>query len=161
MKTKLLSLCAVVLFAAIAFSSCKPSDEQLQKQVTAGITAVSSAISSDVKKGEVTLSGVVNSDDLKAAAEIAAKAVKGVKSVVNNIQVQLPAPVITPDQALQTAVSTAVAAGGDAFNQVVVAVQDSVITLTGDIKKADLQKVMQIVSGLQPKKVVNSLTIAK
>ena len=158
MKTKLLSLCAVVLFAAIAFSSCKPSDEQLQKQVT---TVVSPAISSEVKKGEVTLSGIVNSDDAKAAAETAAKAVKGVKSVVNNIQVQLPAPVISPDQALQTAISATVAAGGAAFSQVVVAVQDSVVSLTGDIKKADLQKVMQIVNGLQPKKVVNSLTIAK
>ena len=161
MKTKLVSLCAVVLFAAIAFSSCKPSDEQLQKQVTTGITAVSSAISSEVKKGEVTLSGIVNSDDLKAAAETAAKAVKGVKSVVNNIEVQLPAPVITPDQALQTAISTAVAAGGDAFSKVAVAVQDSVVSLTGEIKKADLQKVMQIVNGLSPKKVANSLNIVK
>jgi len=160
MKAKLL-LCAVVLFAGIAFSSCKPSDEQLQKAVTTGISAVSSAVSSEVKKGEVTLSGVVESEDLKAAVEQAAKAVKGVASVVNNIQVQLPAPVITPDQAFQTAISAAVAAGGDAFSKVAVAVQDSIVTLTGDIKKADLQKVMQVVNGLQPKKVVNSLTIAK
>ena len=160
MKTKLL-LCGVVLFAGIAFSSCKPSDEQLQKEVTTGISAVSSAVSSEVKKGEVTLSGIVNSDDLKAAAEQAARAVKGVTAVVNNIEVQLPAPVITPDQAFQTIVSDAVAAGGDAFGKVVVAVQDSVVTLTGDIKKADLQKVMQIVNGLSPKKVVNNLTIAK
>jgi len=160
MKTKLL-LCAVVLFAGIAFSSCKPSDEKLQQQVTTGLTAVSSAISSEVKKGEVTLSGVVNSEDLKAAAEKAAAAVKGVRSVVNNIQVQLPAPVITPDQALQTAISTAVTAGGDAFKKVVVAVQDSVITLTGEVKKVDLKKLMQVVNEIQPKKVVNSLTIAK
>jgi len=160
MKAKLL-LCAVVLFAGIAFSSCKPSDAQLQKQVTTGLTAVSSAISSEVKKGEVTLSGVVNSEDLKAAAEQAAKAVKGVKAVVNNIQVQLPAPVITPDQALQTVVTNAVTAAGDAFKNVVVAVQDSVITLTGAVKKADLKKVMQVVNDLKPKKVVNSLTVAK
>ena len=158
MKAKLL-LCAVVLFAGIAFSSCKPSDAQLQKQVTTGLTAVSSAISSEVKKGEVTLSGVVESQELKDAAEAAAKAVKGISSVVNNIQVQLPAPVITPDQALQTAAAAAVTAAGDAFKNVVVAVQDSVVTLTGDIKRADLKKVMQVVSGLQPKKVVNSLTL--
>jgi len=157
MKTKLF-LCAAVLFAGIALSSCKPSDEQLQKAVTTGLSAVSSAVSSEVKKGEVTLSGVVNSEDLKAAAEQAAKAVKGVTSVVNNIQVQLPAPVITPDQAFQTVLSTAVAAAGDAFKNVAVAVKDSVVTLTGDLKKADLKKVMQIVNDLKPKKVVNSLT---
>ena len=160
MKTKLL-LCAAVLFAGIAFSSCKPSDKELQKAVTTGISAVSSAVSSEVKKGEVTLTGVVNSPDLKAAAEEAAKAVKGIKSVVNNIEVQLPAPVITPDQALQTAVSAAISAGGAAFGKVAAAVKDSVITLTGEVKKADLQKVMQIVNGLKPKKVANSLTIVK
>jgi len=164
MKTKLF-LCAMVLFAGITFNSCKPSDEQLQKQVTAGITAVSSAISSEVKKGEVTLTGVVNSPDLKAAAEKAATAVKGISKVVNNIEVQLPPPpkpVVTPDNALQSALSSAVAAGGTAFSKVAVAVKDSVVTLTGEIKRGDLQKVMQIVSKAKPKKIDNkSLKIIK
>jgi len=160
MKTKLL-LCAVVLFAGITFNSCKPSDEQLQKQVAAGITAVSSAVTSEVKKGEVTLSGVVNSPELKDAAEKAAQAVKGVSKVVNNIQVQLPQPKINPDDVLQQAIAAAVTAGGDAFKKVVVAVKDSEVTLTGEIKKANLQKLLQIVNEAKPKKVNNSLTIAK
>jgi osmotically-inducible protein OsmY len=158
MKTKLL-LCAVVLFAGITFNSCKPSDEKLQKEVTTGITAVSSAISSSVKKGEVTLSGVVNSEELKAAAEKAAAAVKGVSKVVNNIEVQLPKPVINPDVVLQQTISAAVTAGGDAFSKVVVAVKNSEVTLTGEIKRANLQKLMQIVNEAKPKKVNNSLTI--
>jgi len=160
MKAKLL-FCTVVLCAGIAFNACTPSDEQLQKQVAAGITAISPAISSNVKKGEVTLTGVVNSPDLKAAAEKAATAVKGITKVVNNVVVQLPQPVITPDQAFQKVVSTAISAGGAAFSKVTAAVQDSVITLTGEVKKVDLQKVMQIVNGLKPKKVTNSLTVAK
>jgi osmotically-inducible protein OsmY len=158
MKTKLL-LCAVVLFAGIAFSSCNPSDEKLQQQVTAGLTAVSSAISSEVKKGEVTLSGVVDSEELKAAAETAIKAIKGIKSVVNNIEVKLPEPVINPDDVLTQTISAAIAAGGDAFKNVVVAVQDSEVTLTGEIKRANLQKLMQIVNEAQPKKLNNSLTL--
>jgi len=160
MKTKLF-LCAMVLFAGITFNSCKPSDEQLQKQVTAGITAVSSAISSEVKKGEVTLTGVVNSPELKDAAEKAATAVKGVSKVVNNIEVQLPKPepVINPDTVLQQTIAAAVTAGGDAFSKVVVAVKDSEVTLTGDIKRANLQKLMKIVNEAKPKKVTNSLTI--
>jgi len=161
MKTKLL-LFAVLLSAGIVFNSCKPSDEQLQKQVTAGITAISSAISSDVKKGEVTLSGVVNSPELKDAAEKAAAAVKGVSKVVNNIEVQIPKPepVINPDAVVQKVIGDAVTAGGDAFSKVVVAVKDSVVTLTGEIKRANLQKLMQIVNEAKPKKIDNkSLTI--
>jgi len=162
MKTKLF-LFAVLLSAGVAFNSCKPSDEQLQKQVVAGITAIAPSLSSDVKNGEVTLSGVVNSPDLKDAAEKAAAAVKGISKVVNNIDVQLPPPpkpVVTPDNALQQALSSAVAAGGDAFSKVAVAVKDSVVTLTGEIKRADLRKVMQIVSQAKPKKIDSkSLTI--
>jgi osmotically-inducible protein OsmY len=161
MKAKLL-MCAIALFAVVAFNSCKPSDEQLQKQVVAGITAVAPTLSSDVKNGVVTLTGVVNSPDLKDAAEKAASAVKGVSNVVNNIDVQVPPPpqpVVTPDSALQQAISSAVTAGGDALGKVVVAVQDSVVTLTGEVKRADLRKVMQIVNEAKPKKVTNSLTI--
>jgi osmotically-inducible protein OsmY len=158
MKAKLV-LCAVVLFAGIAFSSCKPSDEKLQQAVTTGLTAVSSAVSSEVKKGEVTLSGLVDSEELKVAAEKVAAAVKGVKSVVNKIEVKLPEPVINPDDVLKETISAAVTAGGEAFSKVVVAVKDSEVTLTGEIKKANLQKLMQIVNEAQPKKVNNSLTI--
>jgi len=161
MKTKLL-LCAIVLFAGIALNSCKPSDEKLQKDVTTGVTAISSAVSSTVKKGEVTLSGVVNSEELKVAAEKAAAKVKGVSKVINKIEVQLPKPVepvINPDDVLQKTIAAAVAKGGDAFKKVVVAVKNSEVTLTGEIKKANLQKLMQIVNEAKPKKVNNSLTI--
>jgi len=163
MKTKVL-FCAVLLFAGIAFYSCKPSDEKLQKDVTTGITAVSSAVSSTVKDGEVTLTGVVNSPDLKAAAEQAAKAVKGITNVVNNIEVQLPPapqPVINPDDVVQKTIADAITAGGDAYSKVVVAVKDSVVTLTGEVKRANLQKLMQIVNEAKPKKVISTSLIKK
>jgi len=140
-------------------NSCGPNDKQLQQAVTTGVSAVSSAVSSDVQKGVVTLSGVVNSPELKDAAEKAAAAVKGIKSVVNNIEVKVPEPVINPDDVLNKTISAAIAAGGDVFKNVVVAVKDSEVTLTGDVKKANLKKLLQIVSEAQPKKVNNNLTI--
>jgi len=160
MKTKLL-LFAVVLFAGITFNSCKPSDEKLQKDVTTGISAISPAISSSVKNGVVTLSGVVTSADLKTSAEKAAAAVKGISKVVNNIDVQvpIPVPVINPDDVLQKTIAAAITAGGEAFSKVVVAVKNSEVTLTGEIKKANLQKLMQIVNEAKPKKVTNTLKI--
>jgi len=158
MKAKLF-LVAAVLFAGITLNSCGPNDKQLQQAVTTGVSAVSSAVSSDVQKGVVTLSGVVNSPELKDAAEKAAAAVKGIKSVVNNIEVKVPEPVINPDDVLNKTISAAIAAGGDVFKNVVVAVKDSEVTLTGDVKKANLKKLLQIVSEAQPKKVNNNLTI--
>ncbi|MDR0799783.1 MAG: BON domain-containing protein [Dysgonamonadaceae bacterium] len=162
MKTKLL-LCGVMLFAAIAFNSCKPSDEELKKAVNTSLNALPSTISSDVKKGEATLSGIVESDELKAEAEKLVKDVKGIKSVVNNIEVKQPEPepVINPDTVLSSTISSLIAAGGDAFKQVIVNVKDGEVTLTGSVKKADLQKVMQIVNEAKPKKVNNLLNIIK
>jgi osmotically-inducible protein OsmY len=155
-------LCAAVLFAGIAFNSCGPNDQKLQQAVTTGISAVSSAISSEVKKGEVTLTGVVNSEELKDAAQAAAKSVKGISNVINNIEVKLPEPpkpVINPDDVVQKTIATAITAGGAAFSKVVVAVKDSIVTLTGDVKRTDLKKLMQVVNEAKPKKITNSLTI--
>ncbi|MDR1746966.1 MAG: BON domain-containing protein [Tannerella sp.] len=158
MKARLFLL-AVVLFAG--FISCKPSDEKLQKEAAAVLSTVSSAISSEVKNGQLILSGEVESDALKAGAEEVVKAIKGIKAVVNNIKVKLPEPIINPDDTLKGIISTAITAGGDAFKDVIVEVEDGVVNLTGKIKKADLQKVMQIVNEAKPKKVNNQLTITK
>jgi osmotically-inducible protein OsmY len=162
MKTKLF-LCGILLCAGLAFNSCKPSDAELQKAVTTTLSALPSSITSAVNKGEVTLTGVVESEEAKADAEKLVGAVKGIQSVVNNIEVQIPQPepVINPDDVLRSAISTAVSAAGDAFKQVVVNVQNGEVNLTGSIKKADLTKLLQIVNEASPKKVNNALTIVK
>ncbi|MCL1943215.1 MAG: BON domain-containing protein [Candidatus Azobacteroides sp.] len=155
MKTKIL-VCAVALLAGISFYSCKPNDEKIQKEV-ATVLSSQPTISSEVKNGVVTLSGVVISDEVKAAAEASVKTVKDIKSVVNNIEVKLPeaqAPVVTPDDALTTAATAALTAAG--FKDVTVSAKDSVIILAGEVKKAELRKVMQIANDLKPKKVDNS-----
>jgi osmotically-inducible protein OsmY len=162
MKAKLV-VCGVLLLAGIAFNSCKPSDTELQKAITTGLSALPAEISSDVQKGEVTLSGIVESDELKAEAEKLAGAIKGIKSVVNNIEVRKPVaePVIHPDDILTHSISTAISAAGEAYKDVAVAVKDGEVTLTGSVKKADLQKVMQIVNEAYPGKVNNLLNIIK
>jgi osmotically-inducible protein OsmY len=149
MKKFILVLLAAGLFVVQA---CKPKDADIQKGVETAIAAVN-GVSSSVSDGVVTLSGTVASEDAKAAAETSAKGVKGVKSVSNNIQVV--APVIASIDVLTEGLKTALAA----FTGVTGTVKDSVVTLTGEIKRADLQKVMQAVQALRPKKVENQLTI--
>ncbi len=136
----------------ITLQACKPKDEEIKVAVDAAIASVS-GVSASVAEGVVTLSGTVAAEDAKAAAEAAAKAVKGVKSIVNNISVVVP--VISGDDALNAAIKTAMAA----FTTVQAVAKDSIITLTGEIQRADLQKVIETAQSLRPKKVDNQLSI--
>ncbi len=148
--------CALALFAGITFYSCKPSDEKLQKEVTTALSATP-AISSSVKGGVVTLTGIVESEEAKAAAESVVKSVKDIKSVVNNIEIKAPEPVINPDDTLTTTINEALASKG--YKDITVSVKDGEVTLTGTAKKADLQKIMQIANESKPKKVINQIKI--
>lgn len=152
------------LIAAIAlfFAACKPSDEKIAEEVRTKLTALSPAINATVSDGVATLTGEVTDEATKAAAETAIKDVKGVKSVVNNLTVTpppAPAPVvvINPDDVLRKGLDSVFSA--KTIKGVTATVNEGVVTLTGTVKRADLQKVMQAANELKPKKVVNQLTI--
>lgn len=144
---------------AMGMTSCK-SQEKKDAETKAKIEALAPGVTVEVKDGVATLNGSFPDDASKAAAETAVKGVEGVKSVVNNTTVTAPTPppapvVVNPDEAL-TAAATAAA---QEFSGVVVAVKDGVVTLTGDIKKADLPKLMQTLNSIKPKKIENKLTV--
>jgi hyperosmotically inducible periplasmic protein len=158
----------VAIVAIAALNSCKPSDEKITNEIKTVITAEAklAPVSYSVKEGVLTLTGEVETDAEKALAEEKLKAVKGVKSVINNITVKPKVVLPTPaelkaqaDAALSTLVTTALSATG--ISGINASVVDSVVTLTGDVKKADLVKVMQAVMGTTPKKVDNKMNIIK
>ena len=146
-------LILLILTAGIfTLYSCKPKDADIQTAVQTAITAIS-GVNASVTNGEVTLSGTVASEEAKAQAETAAKGAKGVKGIINNIQVVLP--IIASDDMLSAGLKTALAA----FSTVSGSVKDSVVTLTGEIGRSDLAKVIEAVQALRPKKVENQITI--
>lgn len=151
-KSVLISAFALLL--SVVMFSCKPSDEKIQKQVETALSSVNGEITPKVKDGVVTLYGFVTSDEAKTAAEKAVKGLKDVKSVTNNIQVQIP---VNPDVELAKVLTTGLQNGG--FADIKADVKDGVVTLTGDVKRADLQKVLEIVHGSNPQKVENKLNI--
>jgi osmotically-inducible protein OsmY len=140
---------------SVAFVSCnkKPKDEDIKAAVEKVVPA---GIGVAVTEGAVTLSGKVETQDAFAAAEIAAKAVEGVKSITNSIEV-VPPVVINPDDTLIQTVNAAIAA----YSGIKAEVKDGVVTLSGDIKKDDLTKVIQAVQELKPKKVENKMNVKK
>jgi hypothetical protein len=66
-----------------------------------------------------------------------------------------PAAAVNPDSELTKGVTDAT----KDFPTVTAAVNNGEITLTGSIKRADLQKLMQTLNTLKPKKINNQLTI--
>jgi hyperosmotically inducible protein len=149
-----------ILFVSLAACNSKTSDADVKTSVDNAIAANSNLTGAytDVKDGVVTLTGQVKDESAKASAETTAKGVKGVKSVNNNLTVAPPpaAPVeVTADDPLKASVDNTVRS----YPGVSASVKDGVITLTGQIKRADLQNLMKSLNSLKPKKIENQLTI--
>ncbi len=154
---KLLSVFLIAGSAVVLVPSCKkkPTDAELKAKVETSVA--NPAVMVDVTKAAVTLTGTVADEAAKTAAESSAKTVEGVESVTNSLMVAPPPPpvMIADDSVLSASVSEAV----KAYKGVSASVSDGVVTLSGSIKKADLTSLMQAIQGMNPKKVVNNLTV--
>ncbi len=158
-----------MLFAAVALigssnTGCK------SKMKDADIAAAAEAaiadkpdlkgVSVEVKDGIATISGEVKDAGAQTAAQSTVAAVKGVKSVQNNVSIATaPPPVaITPDDPLAAGVRDAT----KDFPTVTATVKDGVIAVSGELKAADWKRLKMALDGLKPKKVdAASLKISK
>lgn len=149
-----------VLMISILFVSCGVKDIDIQTAITekAATTPELAGINASVNKGVVTLSGEFKDDASKSVAEEAVKSIKGVKSVVDNATIAPPPPppvVINPDDQL----SKSVADVAKDFSGVSTSVANGVVTLTGNIRRSELPRLMKALNTLKPKKIENKLTI--
>lgn len=152
---RLLFVCLMVLTLA-----CKqgPSDSQIQQEATNKISASAPGVSVTVKDGVATLTGSCPDESCRNVSESAAKGIKGVKQVINNITVNPPVSQqveITPDARLKSSVDSLVSS----YKSVKAEVDNGTVTLTGEIKRSQLTPLMQSVNELKPKRVVNNLEI--
>ena len=149
------------LMLSVLIPSCKGkvSDADVKSSIDKAFSTIPdlSPVMVDVKDGTATLNGEVKDGTAKSEAETTAKGVKGVTAVVNNLTITpAPAPVvITPDDPLKVSVDNVV----KDYAGVTATINDGIVTLTGQIKKADLQKLMMALNSLKPKKVDNKLVI--
>ena len=147
---------AVAFAIIVAFTSCKAKDSDIQTSVQSKETT---SVSVTVNDGVATLKGEVADEAAKMKAEEIAKGEKGVKSVVNNLTVAMPAVmapvVVAADDPLMMSVRDAV----KDHPTVNANVANGVVTLTGTAKKADLPKIMMKLNSLHPKKIDNNLTV--
>ncbi|HEV8080442.1 MAG TPA: BON domain-containing protein [Chitinophagaceae bacterium] len=149
-------LMPLILFFSMFIISCGPKDADIKAAVdkTIQVDNGMAGITSSVTGGVVTLTGECESETSKAKCSDLAKSVKGVKSVINNCTVQMPV-LVSPDDTLRKNLTDAT----KDYPGVTASVNDGVVTLTGNISRANLAKLMKSVNDLQPKKVQNQLTI--
>lgn len=156
---RVLFILTIGLLSGLMMQSCKQSDEKLQTQVVQMVQRTAPQVSAAVNNGVVTLTGMVESEETKAMVEKVAKEVKGIKSVVNNVTVHKPEPPVTinPDTTIKTTIENQLKDAG--FNTVTIQVNNGEVILTGDAKRSDLTRIMQIANESNPKKVTNNLNL--
>lgn len=153
MKTKIFLLAVITAIMA----SCAPKDAAINTAVQTVIEKYAPGITATTQKGVVTLTGELAQEFNFPELETALKAVKGVKSVVNNVTVKVPEPVITPDDALTLKLNELKT--DQKYSGISFTVKDGEVTLTGNVTRANLMDLMQAINELQPKKINNNLTI--
>lgn len=154
---------AITLILALGMSvaSCKKvkdADVQTAAQEVLMADPALAGVVVTVQEQIATLTGIVENDAAKAAAESAVAGVENVKSVVNQIEVIPPAPDYS---ALDATINAALADALKDHAKVTAAVKDGVITLTGEIRERDLPTLMQKLNALNPLQIVNNLTVKK
>lgn len=160
---KILFILTCVLISGLSLQSCSKSDTDVKKDVDKVLNEQfsSSTISSVVKDGVVTLTGTAESDVDKMSITSAVRGVKGVKDVMNNINVRekvlTPPATVYDDTSIKSSIDTKLSEQG--VKNVKVEVKDGEVMLSGDLKRADLTKVMQIANESNPKKVTNNLNL--
>lgn len=158
MKIKFLTVLSIAI--ALFIGACGKSDADLTKAVQDKLAADKvTGVTVAVKGGVATLTGEVADITVKNKAAASAKAVEGIKSVTDSTTVKPPPPPPppSPDKMIEGTVNQAITKLG--ITGITVTVADGEVTLTGNVTKDNLAKVMQAANEAKPKKVNNKLTV--
>ncbi|MDD2515495.1 MAG: BON domain-containing protein [Bacteroidales bacterium] len=156
---RIMTAIALILALGMSVVSCKnvkDADVQNAAQEVVMADPALTGVVVTVQEQIATLTGIVEDEAAKMAAESAVAAVENVKSVVNQIQVIPPAPDYTE---LDAAINAALADALKDHANVTATVQDGVITLNGEIRERDLPTLMEKMNALNPVQIVNNLTV--
>jgi osmotically-inducible protein OsmY len=141
-------------------------DIEIQKDVMEELKSIplinASEIGVSVKNGVVTLSGTADSYPKKIAIERAVKKLNGVKAVAEDIKVYLTEKHQKTDSEIAHMAMRVIEWSVHPINDLKVLVEDSCITLEGnvdwDFQRKSVTKVLGNIVGV--KKIINNLTLA-
>ena len=150
-KFKPLLAITFIVFTAVSCNN-KPNDKEIQDNITKVLkdNINYASVSSTVKNGTVTLTGMCKGDNCAADIEKNIKDVKGVQKVENNITKDT-----SPDLTMRTSVQSILTR----YEGVQADVTNGVIVLRGTIDRVNLQSLMTELSALHPDKIDNQLLV--
>ncbi|NMM47407.1 BON domain-containing protein [Marinigracilibium pacificum] len=161
MKTHINIVTVLIFFVLTA---CSPSDADIKKAVESALksTPELNSVMVEVDKGVVRLTGEVPSEEMKKNAQDLISNVSGLKEVNNSIAVVPPGP--TPEELAQKADDNLKQKVMENFQTyevegVNVSVSNGTVVLTGEVKRDNLEQVMQAAMESGAAKVDNQLTI--
>lgn len=140
---------AILLTGSMALiaTSCKPKDADIQVKVAEAVKSMA-GVTVAVEKGVATLTGEVATEADKAAAETAAKGIKGVETVINNLTVTPPPPppasvTTTLDEATQQRVKDGLK---DISGVVLAGFTEKGAIINGEVTAAQNMKIKQMLA---------------
>lgn len=154
-----LSILIMILTIGLGAVSCKKvSDADIQNEAQAALNANPdlSGVMVTVLNKVATITGTVEDEATKSYAESTVAGVENVVSVVNEIVVVPPPPDYS---ALDNAINAGLADALKDHPKVTATVQEGVITINGEIRKRDLQTLMEKLNALNPVQIVNNATV--
>jgi len=147
----------VIIAIACFIFSCKgkPKDADIKMEAEKVLAAdpACSGLHVSVNDGVATITGEVKDESAKIMAQNAVAGIKGVKSVENNVTVYTPPPSPVVPNVTETQADALTQAVNDAIKDypgVKASVNNQVVTLTGEIEKSKLQKLMSSLHALKP-----------
>jgi osmotically-inducible protein OsmY len=155
-------LMGLAIAVSVGMVSCKPKDADVKAAIETSVSSVAASVNGaafDVKDGVATITGEAKDEASKAALATAVAAVKGVKSVVNNITIAAPPPP-APEAAasVDAATQQKVKDGLKDIQGVTVEFMGDKACLSGAISTKDRMKVMQMLAAAGVKSDVTKLT---
>lgn len=149
-------LMGLLLSISVLAISCKSNDADIKTDAQKVLPAEARV---EVMDGVATLSGEFKDEASKNNAVEALAKFKGVKSVVNNASVMQSTAPEQIDTASDMMLNNGVNDATKDFPTVKAEINGGVITLTGEINKSSLPKLMMAINELKPRKIENRLTI--
>ena len=145
-----LSFAAIALLLMLGTTSCKKKlkDADIQAAIETVLKADGdmSNMMVTVKDGVATLSGECKDEACKTKCEEAVKKIEGVKSVINNCTI---APVVEVVPPVTDQLAQAITDALKDYPGVKSELKDGVLTLTGEVAKSSVQKMMMGLNALK------------
>ncbi len=152
---------AVIVTASLLFVGCKPKDAEIKANVEKALAAdpMMTGTSVNVKDGIVTITGECQDEACRAMCEKTVKAVKGVKSVINNctiVAASAPPPASTTTM-LNEATQQQIRDGFKDIPGVTVVFTADKAVISGAVTAANRMKIMQMLAAAKVVSDVSNL----